>query len=186
MVGFGWLLFGRRVSRFVLAGLALCLLGGAAIVAQSMSVDFTRVPGDAAGIATSIMFGAYFLAVGSARTQAGPGQVTFELSVVAAAILLVVALAFEGNILPPTARAWGVLLALALISHAGGQGLLSVALGRLPAVFSSLVIFIESIAAALFAWVLLGEAVTAVQGLGGALILIGIWIARPRRAARAP
>jgi len=39
-----------------------------------------------------------------------------------------------------------------------------VALGRLPAVFSSLVIFLEAIAAALFAWVLLGEAISPVQG----------------------
>ncbi len=185
VVIFGWLLLGRRVSRFVVGGLALCLLGGAAIVAQSISVDLSRVPGDAAGVATSVMFGLYFLAVGSARTRAGAARVTFEMSLVAAVILLAVALALEGDIRPPTFHAWSILVALALVSHAGGQGLLSVALGRLPAVFSSLVIFIEAIAAALFAWAILGEAVTAVQGLGGALILIGIWIARPRRSTDA-
>lgn len=73
-----------------------------------------------------------------------------------------------------------MLLALGLISHAGGQGLLSVALGRLPTVFSSLVIFLESIAAALFAWFLFGENVTLLQALGGIVIVAGIWIARPR------
>jgi drug/metabolite transporter (DMT)-like permease len=182
VVFFGWLLLRQRVSRFVLLGLGLCLLGGAAIVAQSLSVDVARIPGDIAGIATSVMFGLYFLAVGSARTRAGAARVTFELSVIAAAVLLVIALAFEGDIRPPDAHAWVVLLALALISHAGGQGLLSVALGRLPTVFSSLVIFIEAIAAAIFAWIFLGEAVSAVQAIGGALILVGIWVARPRRA----
>ena len=69
---------------------------------------------------------------------------------------------------------------MAWISHAGGQGLLSVALGRLPAAFSSLVIFLEAIAAAGFAWAILGEAVSAVQALGGLAILIGIFVARPR------
>jgi drug/metabolite transporter (DMT)-like permease len=72
---------------------------------------------------------------------------------------------------------------MAWISHAGGQGLLSVALGRLPPVFSSLVIYLEAVAAALFAWVLLGEALTPVQTLGGLLILAGIWTARPKREA---
>jgi drug/metabolite transporter (DMT)-like permease len=65
------------------------------------------------------------------------------------------------------------------VSHAGGQGLLSVALGRLPATFSSLVIFLEAFAAAGFAYLILGEPVSAVQALGGAAILAGIYIARP-------
>ena len=67
---------------------------------------------------------------------------------------------------------------MAWISHAGGQGLLSVALGRLPAAFSSLVIFLEAIAAAGFAFLLLGEPVSLVQGLGGLL--------DPRRHLRRP
>ena len=40
------------------------------------------------------------------------------------------------------------LAGLALISHSGGQGLLTYALGHLAAAFSSLVIFIEAVAAA--------------------------------------
>ncbi len=75
---------------------------------------------------------------------------------------------------------------MALISHAGGQGLLSVALGRLPAVFSSLVIFLEAVAGASFGWLILGEALTLVQIMGGALILYGIWIARPKPPVIAP
>ncbi len=55
------------------------------------------------------------------------------------------------------------------------------ALGRLPAGFSSLVIFLEAIAAALLAWLVLGEALGPLQGLGGGLILAGIAVARPRR-----
>ena len=54
--------------------------------------------------------------------------------------------------LPHTLRGLAALLAMAWISHTGGQGLLSIALGRLPAAFSSLVIFLEAIAAAGFGW----------------------------------
>ena len=42
--------------------------------------------------------------------------------------------------------------------------------GGCPAVFSSLVIFLEAIAAAMFGWLILNEALTLVQSLGGALI----------------
>jgi len=67
-----------------------------------------------------------------------------------------------------------------VISQVGGQGLVAVALGTLPATFSSLVIFLEAIAAASFGWLLLGEALGIAQALGGVLILIGIAVARPR------
>ena len=104
----------------------------------------------------------------------------FEATLITAAILLVVALVGERSILPHSARGVAALLALAWISHCGGQGLLSVALGRLPAAFSSLVIFLEAIAAAGFAYLILGEPVSAVQALGGLAILVGIFVARPR------
>jgi len=71
----------------------------------------------------------------------------------------------------------------ALVSHAGGQGLLAFALGHLPAAFSSLVIFLEAIAAACFGWLLLGEPVGLLQLLGAVAIFVGISVARPRHAA---
>ena len=180
VVIFGWLLLGKHVGRAVLWGLALCIAGGAALVAQSFAFEPARMVGDGFGLLTGLFFGLYFLAVQAARERSSAGRVTFELSLVTAAILFVVALTLEPSILPRSTTGWMVLLALALVSHAGGQGLLSVALGRLPAAFSSLVIFLEAVAAALFAWAVLGEPVTPIQAFGGLVIIVGIWIARPR------
>lgn len=175
-----WLVLGRAVGRGTLAGLALCLGGGAALLGQSVSVAPGRLWGDLCGLGTAVFFGIYFLAVARARENAGAARVTFVSSLVTAAILLVVALLADGGrFWPVSAGAWAVLLALAWISHAGGQGLLAVALGRLPAVFSSLVIFLEAVFAAAAGWAVLGEALTWPQALGGALILSGLWVARP-------
>ena len=188
VVLFGWLLLGQRVGRPVLTGLGLCVLGGAALVAQSFAFNPAHAVGDGLGIVTGVFFGLYFLAVGAARARTGAARVTFEMSVLTALVLFVAALILDPHMLPRSASGWAVLLALALVSHAGGQGLLSVALGRLPAAFSSLVIFLEAVAAAAVAWAVLGEAVTPVQVLGGVAILAGIWIGRPRApaATRAP
>ena len=180
VIVFGWLLFRQRVGAAVLAGLALCIAGGGALVAQSFAFNPAHVIGDALGIATGIFFGLYFLAVQAARAGASAARVTFEMSLITAAILFGIAILAEPHVLPASLEGAVVLVALALISHTGGQGLLSIALGRLPAVFSSLVIFLEAIAAAGFAWAILGEAVTLVQALGGLFIVAGIWIARPR------
>jgi drug/metabolite transporter (DMT)-like permease len=180
VVLFGWLLTRERVARGVLAGLALCLIGGAALLAQSLQLKPASALGDLFGLVTGVFFGLYFLTVQAARRQASAARLTFEATIVTAALLLVVALALEGAILPHSLKGVAALVALAWISHAGGQGLLSVALGRLPADFSSLVIFLEAIAAAGFAYLILGEPVSAIQALGGAAILAGIYVARPK------
>ncbi len=180
-----WLVLRQRIASATVAGLLFCLLGGGALIGQSLQVDPARIRGDLYGIATALFFGLYFLAVGRAREEAGAARVTFEASVITAALLLVVALVAawvaDHGIVPRTPQGIAALVAMALISHAGGQGLLAVALGRLPPIFSSLVIFLEAVAAAVFGWLILNEALTLVQALGGALILAGIWVARPRR-----
>jgi drug/metabolite transporter (DMT)-like permease len=180
-----WLIMGRRASRETLIGLSLCVAGGVALIGQSFRVEPERVVGDLYGVATAVFFALYFLGVERARREGGnAARVTFELTLVTAAVLLAVSLlatlAAGHGFLPHSPKAIAALVAMALISHAGGQGLLAVALGRLPATFSSLVIFLEAIAGAAFGWIILAEALTPVQMLGGALILVGIWWARPR------
>jgi drug/metabolite transporter (DMT)-like permease len=101
---------------------------------------------------------------------------------VTAVLLLFAALVLPQPLLPKSLPGVAALLALALVSQAAGQGLLSVALGSLPATFSSLVIFLEAVAAATLGWLVLSEALTLVQMLGGLLIVAGIVVARPRQA----
>ena len=187
VVVFGWLLFRERVGRATIGGLGLCIGGGAALVWQSLRLAPGHVTGDVFGIVTGVFFGLYFLAVRAARGGGvSAARVTFEMSVIAAALLFLSAVTLEHQLLPRGINGWAALLCLSLVSHAGGQGLLSYALGILPAVFSSLVIFLEAIAAALAALVILGEPLSGLQMAGGLLIIVGIWIARPRRADPAP
>jgi drug/metabolite transporter (DMT)-like permease len=180
VVAFGWMLFGRRPERGTLAGLALCLCGGAALLAQSLRLRSEGAIGDGFGLATGVFFGLYFLAVEAALRKANAARVTFEATLVTAGVLFVVAVGLERALVPASFAGLAALLGLAWVSHAGGQGLLSVALGRLPATFSSLVIFLEAVAAAVFAALLLGEPISSLQAIGGVLIMAGIYIARPR------
>ncbi|GBD48697.1 DMT family transporter [Methylopila sp. Yamaguchi] len=180
VVVFSVLLLRERVAGRTLLGLALALAGGAALIGESMSVDPARLAGDLYGVVTSVFFGAYFLAVSRARRSHGSGRLIFLSSLITASALGAIAFAFEDRLLPASLSGAAALLALGIVSHAGGQGLLAVALGRLPATFSSLVIFLEAIAAALLGWAVLGERLSAVQALGGVVILLGIYVARPR------
>jgi drug/metabolite transporter (DMT)-like permease len=178
----GWLVLRHRAEGKTLLGLLFAVAGGGALIGESLQIDMTRVTGDLYGVITAVFFGGYFLAIGVARRTAGSARITFLSSVVTAAVLLVVALLFDDRILPRSLDGWLMLVALALVSHAAGQGLLAFSLGHLPTAFSSLVIFLEAIAAAAFGWIILGEELSLLQIAGGAIILFGIWIARPRRA----
>lgn len=170
------------VPRATYGGLALCVLGGTLLIGQSYSFAPERLVGDLYGVATGMFFAGYFLSVSAARARGiSSARITFVSTAVTTAVLLAIALVFEGRVLPTTATGWTVLVAMAMISQVAGQGLLAIALGHLPAVFSSLVIFIEAMAAAAMGWILLSEALTPLQAAGGVAILAGIWLARPRK-----
>jgi drug/metabolite transporter (DMT)-like permease len=174
---------GEPVGRNSYYGLALCILGAMMLIGSSYNVDPSRIKGDLYGMATSIFFGLYFLSVRVARRNRESGELTLLITIITAACLFVVALIatlFAGQkFFPSTMQGVTSLLMLGTISHAGGQGLLSVALGSLSAVFSSLVIFIEAIAGAFFGWLVFDEHLTPTQIAGAIAILLGIWVARP-------
>lgn len=187
-VAFGaWLVFRERISKADFSGLALCLLGGAALIGQSYSFAPERLIGDGYALVTSVFFGLYMLAVSNARTRLkiGAGSLAFISAAITAACMLTVALLLETDFLPRSREGWLTLFSLAIVSQVLGQGLLAVALGRLPATFSSLVIFLEAVGAAALGWLVLSEKLGPLQALGGALILLGIWVARPRTKAPA-
>lgn len=176
---------GEKVTRAMVLGLGFCVLGAGALVGSSMQLEPERLTGDIYGIITSAFFGAYFLAVRVARRRARPGLILFRSTLVTALALFLAALVMENDFVPATWAGFGALIALGVISHTGGQGLLAFALGHLSAAFSSLVIFLEAVAAAGFGWLVFAETLSPMQLAGGGAILAGIWVARPRHRASA-
>ncbi|MEL6947270.1 MAG: DMT family transporter [Pseudomonadota bacterium] len=171
---------GEPVGRAAMLGLGLCLGGAALLIGSSYSIAPDRLMGDIYGLITSIFFGLYFLAVRVARRRYGTGTLTLNSGIITATTLLLVTILSGQGLWPTTGLGLAALIALGVISHVGGQGLLALALGSLSATFSSLVIFIEALAAALFGWLVFSEILTPLQGLGGLFIMAGIWIARPK------
>jgi drug/metabolite transporter (DMT)-like permease len=99
-------------------------------------------------------------------------------STITAIFLFPAALASGDGMLPASAYGWWVLLGLALVSHAAGQGLIAYALAHLPAAFSSVSLLLQPVMAAFFAYLILSESVVPLQILGGLVVLAGIYLAR--------
>ena len=174
-----WLFLGQRPSGRFLAGLGAALAGVTMLVQSSLRFSHTGLAGDVLGVVTAMFYAGYIFAVKGLRDR---GETTLHLMAVTSmvtAILLLPAAVLSGEpLLPATAQGWAILVGLALVSHAIGQGLIAYALAHLPATFSSASLLLQPVRAALFAWVLLTEPLVPLQVLGGALVLAGIYLAR--------
>jgi drug/metabolite transporter (DMT)-like permease len=99
-------------------------------------------------------------------------------SAIGALSLLPVALLDNEPFLASSPWGWIVLLALGILSHAGGQGLIAFALAHLQVGFSGVALLVQPVAAAMFAWALLGEALGPIQVVGGLIVIAGVLVAR--------
>ncbi|MDP6953746.1 MAG: DMT family transporter [Alphaproteobacteria bacterium] len=174
-----WLWLGERISRRFFAGLVLGIVGAVMLAGSSLSTDPSHLFGDLMGLITAMFFSGYLIVVKRLRERLSAAAVMAWSGLVSVATLAMVNAVVGEAWLPGSINGWVVLLALALVSHALGQGLVAKAVIRLPASFSAVALLSEPLFAALIAWAVLNEAVTPLQALGGAVILAGIAISRP-------
>ncbi len=174
-----WLLYRHKPSRLFLVGLVTALTGVVMLVSTSMSFSSTALLGDAFGVITAMFYAWYLLTVKDLRDRgAGTLRLMAVTTAITALLLLPIALATGEQMLPLTGAGWLKLIGIALISHACGQGLIAYALAHLPASFSSVSLLLQPVMAGMFAWVLLGEPLVALQIAGGVVVLAGIYVAR--------
>jgi drug/metabolite transporter (DMT)-like permease len=174
----GFVLYGETVSRRFLLGMALALAGAMVLMGRSVSLSLTHLAGDALGLTTALFYAGYIIAVSRLRLRFSTAAIMARSGVVTCLALLPVALASGESLIATSLAGWGVLLALALISHALGQSLIAYALAHLPAPFSSVSLLLQPAVAAALAWAILAEPLGPWQALGGAVVLAGIVLAR--------
>jgi drug/metabolite transporter (DMT)-like permease len=179
-----WALWGERPRLgFVLATL-LAFGGLLLMMSPKLGAGGARVGGDLLALGAAWFYAAYILAVARLRGRHGTGAVMFASTLIFSLLLLPLPLLMGEKLLPDTVRGWLVLAALALSAQALGQSLIAYALAHLPATLGSVGLYLQVIAATVYAWLLLGERLRPVQLLGGVIVLIGIALARASRNAR--
>jgi drug/metabolite transporter (DMT)-like permease len=135
--------------------------------------------GLAAPLNAAVAYAGYLMFIKRARSRLdGPTATLFSAAISALALALAAVLHGE-KLIPASPLGWTVVFLLGFVSHALGQGLTSVALGRVAVAEIALVILAQPPVSALIAWGLLGEGMTAMQMAGGALILAAAFLARP-------
>ena len=180
-----WLLLGERLTWGFAAGLVLAMTGIALIMGASSLGASGSLLGDGLGLLTAFFYGAYLLAIKQLRESLPSGLIMAVSSAFSLIGLMVAAAVMGEGLIPATLLGWGTLVAIGLVIHCGGQGLITVAFRHLSASFASVALLATPVLAALFGWLLLGETLTLLQGLGCAAVLAGIALSQRLGAAKA-
>lgn len=189
VVGWLWITTRRRPSHLTLAGVALAV-AGIMLVLNIFGHTEVNVTGVLWGLAAAVCAACYFM-MSDAVSADGDGLDSLTLAaggliVGAAAVALlgvagVMPLTFTGNdaVVAGWTTSWAVpVVALALIPTAIAYTLGIMGIARLRPRFASLVGLSEVLFAVLAAWVLVGEALSPAQAVGGAVVLAGLALAR--------
>lgn len=120
-----WTIFGQRFRAGFLIGMAIALAGAFVLMSASLGFGGARLIGDLLGVLTAVFYAGYIVSVAWLRAGVSTATVMFGSAAVSAAALLPLALLSGENLVPVGVNGWLVLLALAGVSHAGGQGLIA-------------------------------------------------------------
>jgi drug/metabolite transporter (DMT)-like permease len=182
----GWLLFGLRFSPLFLLGLALAIGGAAVLVGISFGQGQRPFLGDLMCVVVGAFYAAYIMMVGRLRGRFSTATVMGVSGVFTCLALLPVALISGESLTAHSLHGWAVLFALAWLSQVAGQSAITWSLAHLPTAFGAVALLVNPVAAALFAWAALGERIGPLQAVGGAVVLIGIALARQGSIAARP
>ncbi|CRZ16024.1 EamA family transporter [Mycolicibacterium neworleansense] len=189
VVGWVWATTRHRPSAMTFGGVAVAI-AGIILVLDVFSGAQINLTGVTWGLAAAVCAACYFMMSNKASTD-GDGLSPISLAAggliigTAAVTLLGVAgvmpLTFTTN--PVTiagyTTAWVVpVIALGLIPTALAYTLGIVGIARLKPRFASLVGLSEVLFAVLIAWIMLGEAMSVSQAIGGVVVLMGLAVAR--------
>ena len=176
-----WRFLGEQLTRRHVAALALTLMG-TALVAQITRIGALRV--DAIGILWGLLAGltyglwSVFNKVGVRHTNPWTLQCYGMLTGAVALLAVQLPVSLSSVALTPQTVVW--LLALILGPTVGASVAYAAGVRTVPVSVASLVATLEPVLAALLAFVVLGETLSPGQLLGGGLILLAVWLLRPR------
>ena len=179
-----WIALRERPERNSLVAVPVVLAGIVLISGVVGAGAYGRDPafGVLTGVLTAISYAVFILLLRAGnRDRRRPGGPLFDATLVATVAAALGGWALGDLDAAPSWPAHGWLALLALTSQVAGWLLISLALPRLPALLTSIMITLQPVGSVILGVVLLGEAPSEWQFAGVALILSGVVIASARR-----
>lgn len=171
-----WATTRKLPSRRFWTALATALVGACFIVAGDMRHFGMRSSADIMAVIASVCFALYLLVTERLRESCDTSTILALSTTASAVVLLVFAGVARISLAVPSVSSFAALVGLGLVCQLAGYFCLTYALGHLPATVSSVILLAVAPLTAVFAFMIFKERMTAVQILGGGLVLVGVWI----------
>lgn len=176
----------ERVGRLTMAAIVISLTGGAVLAFGDLDWSDRRLLGDALALSGALIVGMHMLIGRKARRNVGNLPYITVVYIVSAVALLAAALISGAPMLGLPSETYFWIFITALIPQAIGHSLLNWSLGHVSATNVSLAVRAEPIVATLVAIPVLGEMPAWTVLPGGALILLGVYLAIKGESPGAP
>ena len=185
-----WLIHGERPAPRTIWMIGL-VLGGVVLtsgLARHDAYGSNPVLGAAVGLLAGVCYAAFLLVFrASNRSLAPVWGPLFESTIGTVAGALVCALADRRFTLMPPASSQIWLVLLAVCSQVIGWGLISIALPRLPAVETSVMLLLQPVITVMWGVLIFSERLSPLQWIGSAVVLAGVTsVGRHQSAVTSP
>ena len=183
----GPLAIGEKANRSFWLACGLCLTGAFVLCGKGFSFSFDTLTGDGLALAGAF-FVALYLMIGRNLRKKLSLLAYATVCYGSASVFLWIAVLISGQQANGFSNeTWIYLICLAVVSQIFGHTLYNWSLQWIKAGIVSLALLGEPIGAILLAWACLGETIDLQQGIGGSLILFGVYmVARNERRKNSP
>lgn len=177
-VGIGsWLFLKERLSRNLVLAIVIAGTGSLVMCGPDLVCGHQSWLGDLLALGGALSVAGYFILGRSVRGRCSLIAYITPVYGVATLTLIALVLCSGQPVFGYAPAAYGWALLLGWIPQLIGHTILNWSLRYLSATLVAMITLIEPIGSALLAYLLIGERLNATQGLGGTIILLGIYLA---------
>lgn len=178
-----WLLLRRQFDRQFLLGLALAVIGALSLGIEDLHLSSDTAMGDGLALLSAVFLAGNLMVVEKLRAKFSATTIILWCCVVGACLTLPTVLIWEERLFPISSLGWLSVIGLAVICQVVGQGLQAYSLKRLSSGLVGVLLLLDPVLAALIAAIIFLEHLSLLNGIGFAVILVGIYVAKSSHSA---
>lgn len=182
IIPFSFYIFKEKMTSNFFIGAIITIVGIIVLVSGKAKITTDNLYGDVLAFLTSFFYAFFLLTVYKVRDRVSASIIMF-VSAFGSILTIFVSMIFtEGIYFPNSLSEWIPLISLAIFSQILGQGLLSFCLGKVNVALSSVLVLLQPIVAAIYAWIIFGEHLTELEIIGVSISLIGVYIVKLQKS----
>ncbi|NEQ84128.1 MAG: DMT family transporter, partial [Moorea sp. SIO2I5] len=172
----GWLFLSQSFDIKFLSGMSLALIGSLTIGWEDFQADAHSLIGDAWALLSAVFYASNYLVREDLRSKFSATTILLWPCFFSIGVTLCITLATENQVFPITRQTWLAVIGLGILCQVIGQGLLIHNLKHFSAGFVTLLMLLEPVLTAVFAWGIFDEPLTLINWIGFVLILAGLYL----------